>query len=123
MSLNKKEISKYDIVYVKERENAQGSVQMFARPAVILQNNVGNQFSPTTIVSFITSKVKREDLPTHVVLDNYNLSKKSMVMLEQVTTISQLDIVSKIDELRTPDRIKVDAAMLVSLGFIDTGRK
>jgi len=112
---------KYDIVYVKEQGSGRGSVQMFARPAVVLQNDVGNRFSPTTIVALMTSKIKREDLPTHVVLDDYKCSKRSMVLLEQVMTISKTDIVNKIDQLRPKDRVKVDTALLVSLGILDRG--
>jgi len=108
---------KYDIVYVDDLGTNKGSVQMYARPAVVLQNDKGNFFSPTTIVAFITGKEKRNDLPTHVVLANYNLPKKSTVLLEQIATVSKTNIASRIDELREEDRVKVDAAMLISLGL------
>lgn len=123
MDIEKIDIKKHDIVYVKVGTGARGSMQKFDRPAIILQNNVGNQFSPTTIVAFMTSKIKRKDLPTHVVLDDYNMHKKSMVLLEQVATIPKSDIILKIDRLREPDQMRVDAAMLVSLGVITPGRK
>lgn len=110
---------KYDVVYVDDRGKANGSVQMYARPGVIIQNDTGNHFSPTTIVAFITGKEKRKDLPTHVVLENYNLPKKSTVLLEQIATVSKTDITSKIDQLRKEDRVKVDTAMLISLGILD----
>lgn len=108
---------KYDIVYVDDLGTSNGSVQMYARPAVVLQNDKGNFFSPTTIVAFVTGKEKRNDLPTHVVLANYDLPKKSTVMLEQIATVSKANIVSRIDELREEDRFKVDAAVLISLGI------
>jgi len=114
-------IKKYDVVYVNVNGESKGSVQTGARPAVILQNDKGNFFSPTTIVAFITSKIKREDLPTHVILKGYDRFKESMVLLEQITTIDKKDIDGKIDELKAEDRMRVDAALLVSLGFIDTG--
>lgn len=110
---------KYDVVYVKDRGGASGSVQMYARPAVIIQNDKGNFYSPTTIVAFITGKEKRRDLPTHVVLENYNLPKKSTVLLEQIATVSKADIASAIDRLREEDQAKVDIAMLISLGVIN----
>lgn len=110
---------KYDVVYVKDRGETNGSVQMYARPAVIIQNDKGNFYSPTTIVAFITGKEKRNDLPTHVVLENYNLPKKSTVLLEQIATISKADIASTIDRLREADQAKVDIAMLISLGVIN----
>ena len=108
---------KYDIVYVEDLGTSNGSVQMYARPAVVMQNDKGNFFSPTTIVAFVTGKEKRNDLPTHVVLANYDLPKKSTVMLEQIATVSKANIVSRIDELREEDRFKVDAAVLISLGI------
>lgn len=114
-------IKKYDIVFVKDRGwSSYGNVQRFSRPALVLQNNKGNRFSPTTIVAFITSQVKREDLLTHVVLKDYNLGKTSMVLLEQIATVSKEDIERKIDTLRVLDRVKIDTAMMVSLGIIDT---
>lgn len=110
---------KYDIVYVEDRGRASGSVQMYARPAVVLQNDTGNHFSPTTIVAFITGKEKRRDLPVHVLLENYNLPKRSTVLLEQIATVSKTDITSKIGSLRKEDKVKIDTAMLISLGILD----
>ncbi len=112
------EFSKYDIVYVRNFSGAIGSMQNYDRPAIILQNNKGNTFSSTTIVAFITSNTKRKDIPTHVLLQKYKLWKPSMVMLEQIFTIDKSLISEKIDVLRQEDCIKVDAAMLVSLGCI-----
>ena len=110
---------KYDIVYVNDRGPANGSVQMYARPAVILQNDTGNFYGPTTIVAFLTGRDKRRDLPVHVVLENYNLPKKSTVLLEQIATISKTDIECRIDRLRREDQLKIDTAMLISLGVLD----
>ncbi|MBP3887522.1 MAG: type II toxin-antitoxin system PemK/MazF family toxin [Cellulosilyticum sp.] len=112
------ELCKYDIVYVRELGSFVGSMQHFDRPAIILQNNKGNIFSRTVIVAMITSNTKRTDIPTHVLLKNYKLWKPSMVMLEQIFTIDKSLIAEKIDHLRVEDCIKVDAAMLVSLGCI-----
>lgn len=113
-------IKKYDIVYVKDRGwSRYGNVQKFSRPAIVLQNNKGNHYSPTTIVAFITSQIKREEMLTHVILQGYALEKKSMVLLEQIATVAQEDIERKIDTLRVLDRVKIDSAMLVSLGMID----
>ena len=118
------DINKYDIVYVKDTyKQVRGSIQSFDRPAVVIQNNKGNQHAPTTIIAYITSQIKREDLPTHVILEGYKLYRKSMVMLEPLKTVAKEDIVAKIDELHTKDRMSMDAALLVSLGFIDTERK
>lgn len=108
---------KDDIVFVEDQGSTKGSVQRFARPAIIIQNNTGNHFSPTTIVAYITGKEKRKDLPVHVTLKGYNLSKTSTILLEQLTTVSKSDIVSKIDHLRDEDKVKVDAALRVSLGL------
>ena len=116
-------IKKYDVVYINNYNAAKGSVQDGPRPGLVIQNNVGNHFSPTVIVALLTSQIKREDLPTHVVLDNYMNFRKSMVLLEQITTVSKESIDSKIGSLRPEDRRKVDTALAVSLGFFDGERE
>lgn len=95
-----------------------GSVQCFDRPAIVLQNNKGNVSSPTLIVAYLTSQIKRTDLPTHVVLQHYpGLSKRSMVLLEQVDTISKDDVTDVINHLDIEDVVRVNNGLLISLGF------
>jgi len=67
-----------------------GSVQKGLRPAVIIQNDVGNRFSSTVIVSPITSTIKKIEQPTHVFISkDFGLPEDSMVMLEQIQTIDK----------------------------------
>lgn len=106
---------KYDIVYVRDWGRGIGSMQNFGRPAVVLQNDKGNTFSNTTIVAFITSKLKRKDIPTHVVLEGYRLWKPSMLLMEQVATVPKELITKKLDRLRDEDIIRVERALDISL--------
>lgn len=112
---------KYDIVYVRDWGRGIGSMQNFGRPAVVLQNDKGNTFSNTTIVAFITSKLKRLDIPTHVILEGYNLWKPSMLLLEQIATVPKELIDKKLDHLREEDIKRVNEALDVSLDRGNTG--
>ena len=99
---------------------SKGSEQSGRRPVVILQNNIGNKFSPTTIIAIITTKSKRE-LPTHVELykDEVNkLKHDSVVALEQITTIDKDRLKFKIGELSENDNIRVMEAMKISLAMM-----
>lgn len=100
--------------------NSKGSEQSGRRPVLILQNDIGNKFSPTTIIAIITTKSKRE-LPTHVEIhkDELNgLKYDSVVALEQITTIDKDRIQFKIGELSVEDNLKVMEAMKISLAMI-----
>lgn len=104
-------ITKYD---------SKGSEQSGRRPVLILQNDIGNKFSPTTIIAIITTKSKR-NLPTHVEIhrDNINnLRRDSVVALEQITTIDKDRLEFKIGELSMEDNKKVMEAIKVSLAMV-----
>lgn len=99
-----------------------GSEQGGVRPVLVVQNNVGNRYSPTIIVAAVTSRKNKADLPTHVEIpaEGNGLSKNSVVLLEQLRTIDKKRLkerIGTIDEKRLPD---VDEALGVSLGI--TGR-
>lgn len=105
------DITKYD---------SKGSEQSGRRPVLILQNDIGNKFSPTTIIAIITTKSKR-NLPTHVEIhrDNINnLRRDSVVALEQITTIDKDRLEFKIGELSIEDNKKVMEAIKVSLAMV-----
>lgn len=111
LRVNKKNIDiKWgDICYVDFGEN-EGSEQNGIRPAIIIQNDIGNAYSPTTIVASITSQ-KKKYLPTHVVINPYQsgLKKISTIMFEQIRTIDKSRIVSKVGHIsmdRTEENIK-----------------
>ncbi|MEG2374959.1 MAG: type II toxin-antitoxin system PemK/MazF family toxin [Niameybacter sp.] len=108
-------MEQYDIVYVRDWGRGIGSMQNFGRPAVVLQNNKGNTFSNTTIVAFITSKMKRLDIPTHVLLEGYRLWKPSMLLLEQIATVPKELITKNLDHLRPEDIKRVEQALDISL--------
>ena len=103
-------------VYMVEIENSRDSEQFGKRPAVVIQNNVGNTHSPTTIIAFVTSKRKKK-LPTHVQLHCRNLAKTSTVMLEQIRTVSANRIGSYIGTLGRRDMNSIDQALKISLGI------
>lgn len=95
-----------------------GSEQGGIRPAVIIQNDVSNKYSPTTIVAPVTSKVFTKEYPTNVELgEDSGLSTKSTVFLNQIRTIDKSRIVKILGRLRDIDLRKVNSAIKVSLGL------
>ena len=98
---NERRIRRGDIYYYDFGENA-GSIQCGMRPVLILQADNFNRNSPTVIVAAITSVNKKRYLPSHIDLgDNFGLAKPSMVLLEQIRTVNQselLDYVGSIDD-------------------------
>lgn len=96
-----------------------GSEQGGVRPVLILQNDVGNKFSPTVIAAATTSKLSKTKLPTHISLEKekYCLPKDSIVLLEQIRTIDKSRLLDYIGELPTEIMSKVNTALMISLGF------
>ena len=95
-----------------------GSEQSGIRPAVVVQNDIGNKYSPTTIVAPITSQQDKSKLPTHVLLETDLLNKKSTVLCEQIRIIDKKRVKSEIGSLPSEDIIRIDNALLISMGFI-----
>ncbi len=98
-----------------------GSEQGGFRPVLIVQNNVGNKYSPTVIVAAITSHIEKAKLPTHVELSagEHGLEKDSVVLLEQIRTIDKQRLQQKITEMDENIMSKVNEALKISLGLID----
>lgn len=96
-----------------------GSEQGGVRPILIVQNDVGNRYSPTIICAAITSQINKAKLPTHIEIDcnKYPLIKDSVVLLEQVRTIDKKRIKEKIGHLDDFIMNKVNKALLISLGL------
>lgn len=95
-----------------------GSEQGGIRPVVIIQNNMGNKFSPTVIISAITSQTNKTNLPTHVVISgDVNLPKNSVALLEQVRTIDKRRLRDKVGKLDAKSMKKIDKALLISIGL------
>lgn len=97
----------------------QGSEQGGTRPVLIIQNDVGNQYSPTTIVLAITSQMNKSKLPTHVELskEESGLERDSVVLAEQVRTIDKSRLGNKVAILRDKTMERIEKAISISMGI------
>ncbi|MDG2653777.1 type II toxin-antitoxin system endoribonuclease NdoA, partial [Vibrio parahaemolyticus] len=98
-----------------------GSEQGGVRPVLVIQNDIGNRFSPTVIVAAITAQIQKAKLPTHVEIDakKYGFERDSVILLEQIRTIDKQRLTDKITHLDEVMMIRVDEALQISLGLID----
>ncbi|MGN1058843.1 MAG: type II toxin-antitoxin system PemK/MazF family toxin [Clostridia bacterium] len=98
-----------------------GSEQGGVRPVLVVQNDIGNKFSPTVIVAAITSQINKAKLPTHIEImaDDYGLSKDSVVLLEQIRTIDKRRLRERLGRLDEELMAKVNEALTVSVGLIE----
>lgn len=98
-----------------------GSEQGGVRPVLILQNNIGNRFSPTVIVAAITAQIQKAKLPTHVEIDakKYGFERNSVILLEQIRTLDKQRLTDKITQLDDEMMKKIDHALQISLGLKD----
>ena len=94
-----------------------GSEQGGIRPVLILQNDIGNKHSPTTIVAAITSRQTKAKLPTHVDVSVEGLTKDSIVLLEQIRTIDKNRLTEYVGRLDKETMGKVDKAIVISFGI------
>ena len=96
-----------------------GSEQGGVRPVLIIQNDVGNKFSPTIIAAAITSQINKAKIPTHIEIkaNEVGLVKDSVVLLEQLRTLDKRRLKEKIGNLSTYKMGMVNNAILISLGF------
>lgn len=93
-----------------------GSEQSKTRPVLIIQNDIGNRYSPTTIVAVISSKIKATHLPTHIVInDNCGLNGKSQIELEQIKTIDKSRLVQYVGKISPKTEEEVNKALMVSV--------
>ncbi|SHH20308.1 mRNA interferase MazF [Anaerosphaera aminiphila DSM 21120] len=94
-----------------------GSEQGGVRPVVIIQNDVGNKYSPTIIVAAITSQLNKAKLPTHINVDakGVPLPKNSVILLEQIRTIDKKRLREKIGKFPNSIMMEIDRAIKVSL--------
>lgn len=102
-------------IYYADLSPVVGSEQGGYRPVLVLQNNKGNKFSTTIIVAPISSKMTKNPLPTHVMVENECLEKKSVVLLEQIRTIDKQRVREKVGEVNKRVMIEVDQAIKTSL--------
>ena len=106
-------------IYVADLAPVVGSEQGGIRPVLIIQNDIGNQRSPTDITAVITGQIKHRHLPTHVLLEapGCGLLKKSMVMLEQLRTLDKERLHFQVGHIGAMAMDEVDAALKISVGL------
>ena len=106
-------------IYYADLSPVVGSEQGGVRPVLIVQNNVGNKFSPTVIAAAITSQINKAKMPTHIEIDadDYGLSKDSVILLEQVRTIDKRRLKERIGHLNEHLMNRVNEAIEISLGL------
>lgn len=97
-----------------------GSEQGGLRPVVVIQNDIGNTYSPTTIVAAITSQIKRAKLPTHVEIkkDKSHLDRDSVILCEQLRTIDKKRLSEKIGQLDSETMSKINKALGISIDLL-----
>lgn len=106
-------------IYYADLSPVVGSEQGGIRPVLIVQNDVGNKYSPTVIAAAITSQQFKTKLPTHISVnaDVCGLSKDSVVLLEQIRTLDKKRLREKMGNLPERDMNKINQALSVSIGL------
>lgn len=106
-------------IYYADLGNAVGSEQGGTRPVVVIQNDIGNKFSPTVIVAPITSKTHKKHMPTHVDVQPYEsgLPLPSVILLEQLRTLDKTRLYQYVGAVGGHAMEKINRALLVSLGI------
>ncbi len=106
-------------IYFAQLNPVVGSEQGGIRPVLVIQNDIGNQYSPTTIVLAITSQINKAKLPTHIELkaEQYGLERDSVILAEQIRTIDKTRLKQRIAILDEEMMGNVDQALEVSLGL------
>lgn len=106
-------------IYYADLSPVVGSEQGGVRPVLIVQNDVGNKYSPTVIAAAITSQMEKTKLPTHIEVSSQNcgLSKNSVVLLEQIRTIDKKRLKEHMGRLDDGAMGKIDEALSISFGL------
>mgnify|MGYP003305403525 CR=1 FL=1 len=106
-------------IYYADLSPVVGSEQGGVRPVLIVQNDVGNKYSPTVIAAAITSQREKTNLPTHIKVNAHDcgLAKDSVVLLEQVRTLDKKRLREKMGILDKSEMYKIDKALSVSFGL------
>src|SRR5699024_3194020 len=106
-------------VYFADLSPEVGSEQGGIRPVLILQNDIGNRFSPTVIVAAITAQIQKAKLPTHVEIDaqRYGFDRNFVILLEQIRTLDKQRLTDKITKLDHKMMEKINHGLQISLGL------
>ena len=108
-------------IYYADLSPVVGSEQGGIRPVLIIQNDIGNKYSPTVIAAAITSRINKSKMPTYIELcaKEYGLNKDSVILLEQIRTIDKKRLREKIGCLDNELMNEVNEALSVSFGLGD----
>lgn len=108
-------------IYYADLSPVVGSEQGGVRPVLIVQNDVGNKYSPTVIAAAITSQQAKANLPTHISIkaDNSGLAKNSVVLLEQIRTLDKQRLKEKMGCVDNNSMNKINHAISISFGLED----
>jgi mRNA interferase MazF len=108
-------------IFYAELNPVVGSEQGGTRPVLVIQNDIGNQYSPTTIIAAITSQISKAKLPTHVEVKarRSGLERDSVILTEQIRTIDKSRLKEKVAVLDEESMHKVDEAIKISLGLTE----
>ncbi len=111
-------------IYYADLSPVVGSEQGGLRPVLIIQNDIGNRYSPTVIAAAITSRMSKSRLPTHIDIyaDRAGLTKNSVILLEQIRTIDKRRLKEKMGHLDDITMQTVNQAIQVSFGLDDSLR-
>ena len=113
----RKAIRRGDLFYA-DLNPVVGSEQGGIRPVLVIQNDVGNHFSPTVVAAAITSRKAKNSLPTHILLENVpGLAPTSLLLLEQLRTIDRKRLRGYIRRISKEKMLEVDAALAISIGI------
>ena len=116
---NLQQIKRGDIFYA-DLSPVVGSEQGGLRPVLVVQNHIGNKYSPTIIVAAITSQLSKAKLPTHLSLpaETFNLPKDSVILFEQLRTIDKRRLKNYVGTLDDRFMKKANEALVISLGLL-----
>ncbi|WP_440112185.1 type II toxin-antitoxin system PemK/MazF family toxin [Paenibacillus sp. QZ-Y1] len=119
LTAQKTEYRRYELWFAQLCNSSSGSVQRGKRPVLIVQNDVGNKYSPTIQVATIT-KARKKDMPTHVNLDatECGLRDDSIVLFETMTTIEKDQLLWRIGEVPSTYIPQLDRAGQIQMGYI-----
>ena len=106
-------------IYYADLSPVVGSEQGGVRPVLIVQNDMGNRFSPTVIAAAITSQKDKSRLPTHISVRSHDcgLARDSVVLLEQIRTIDKRRLKEKTGRLDDGDIARMNRALNISFGL------
>ena len=106
-------------IYFADLSPVVGSEQGGIRPVLVIQNDLGNHFSPTVIIAAITAKMAKPKLPTHIGISATctGIGKDSVILMEQIRTIDKSRLKEKVCHLDESIMCEVDAALMISVGL------